>query len=131
MSYFFQNGKIYVVLNKLEKLSTDDYDSIGTAKMVIKTLCDTLGIGESKLAQILKHFVYDGVYAGKNQFYVNSLQIYTALCTLLIKEKIHKYFQGITYTFWNNSTFSVTIAQIMISNLAWFENYLGVSKLTV
>lgn len=66
MSYFFQNGKIYVVLNKLEKLSTDDYDSIGTAKMVIKTLCDTLGIGESKLAQILKHFVYDGVYAGKN-----------------------------------------------------------------
>ena len=68
MSYFFQDGKIYVILNKLEKLSTDDYDSIGTAKMVIRTLCDTLGIGESKLAQILKHFVYDGVYSGEYKF---------------------------------------------------------------
>ena len=43
MTYFFSDGKIYCILNKLQSLSTADYDSEGTAKMVIKTLCETLG----------------------------------------------------------------------------------------
>ena len=65
MTYFFCNGKIYVILNKLQKLSTDQYDSFGTAKMLISVLTETLGITETKLASIFTHLVYDGVYASK------------------------------------------------------------------
>jgi DNA-binding MarR family transcriptional regulator len=60
MTYFFYEGKIYVILNKLQKLSTEDYDSQGTAIMVIKTLCESLGYTKSKLSKVLKHLVYDG-----------------------------------------------------------------------
>ena len=60
MTYFFAEGHIYVILNKLAKLSTQDYNSEGTASMVIKTLCETLGFTKSKLSKVLKHFVYDG-----------------------------------------------------------------------
>ena len=35
--------------------------------MVIKSLCDTLGYTKSKLSQVLKHFVYDGVYANSEE----------------------------------------------------------------
>jgi len=65
MTYFFCNGKIYVILNKLQKLSTEQYDSYGTAKMLISVLTETLGITETKLASIFTHLVYDGVYASK------------------------------------------------------------------
>ena len=44
-----------------------DYDGKGTATMVIKSLCDTLGYTKSKLSQVLKHFVYDGVYANSEE----------------------------------------------------------------
>ena len=67
MTYFFCNGKIYVILNKLQKLSTDQYDSFGTAKMLISVLTETLGITETKLASIFTHLVYDGVYASKEE----------------------------------------------------------------
>ena len=60
MTYFFAEGHIYVILNKLAKLSTKDYNSEGTGSMVIKTLCETLGFTKSKLSKVLKHFVYDG-----------------------------------------------------------------------
>ena len=59
-TYFFFDGKIYVILNKLQKLTTEDYNSEGTASMVIKTLCETLGFTKSKLSYVLKHLVYDG-----------------------------------------------------------------------
>ena len=59
-TYFFAEGHIYVILNKLAKLSTKDYNAEGTASMVIKTLCETLGFTKSKLTNVLKHFVYDG-----------------------------------------------------------------------
>ena len=59
-TYFFFDGKIYVILNKLQKLTTEDYNSEGTASMVIKTLCETLGFTKSKLSNVLKHLVYDG-----------------------------------------------------------------------
>ena len=62
-SYFFNNGKLHVILNKLHKLSTDEYSGEGTAKMLINTLCETLGVSESQLSKILKHLIYDGVYA--------------------------------------------------------------------
>ena len=44
MTYFFSDGKIHVILNKLQKLSTDEYDGPGTANMLINTLCETLGM---------------------------------------------------------------------------------------
>ena len=55
------------MLNKLQKLSTQDYDANGTAKMLISVLTETLGITQSKLASILKHLVYDGVYASPQE----------------------------------------------------------------
>ena len=67
MTYFFSSGKLYVILNKLQKLSTKDYNAEGTAKMVIETLCETLGYTKSKLSNVLKHFVYDGVYANSEE----------------------------------------------------------------
>ena len=62
-SYFFNNGKLHVILNKLHKLSTDEYSAEGTAEMLICTLCETLGVSKSQLSKILKHLIYDGVYA--------------------------------------------------------------------
>ena len=56
-----------MILNKLQQLSSKDYDSKGTALMVIHTLCDTLGYSKSKLSKVLKHFVYDGVYANREE----------------------------------------------------------------
>ena len=67
MTYFFHGGKIHIILNKLCELSTEEYDSKGTAAMVINALCETLGVTKSKLSRLLKHLVYDGVYAGKEE----------------------------------------------------------------
>jgi hypothetical protein len=67
MTYFFLDGKLHIVLNKLQKLELLDYDSNGTAQMVIRVLTETLGLTETKLATILRHFVYDGVYASKQE----------------------------------------------------------------
>ena len=64
MTYFFCEGKLHCILNKLHKNTTDDYDSKGTATMIIKVLCETLGLTKEKLSQMLVHFIYDGVYAG-------------------------------------------------------------------
>ena len=64
MTYFFCEGKLHCILNKLHKNTTDDYDSKGTATMVIKVLCETLGLTKEKLSKMLVHFIYDGVYAG-------------------------------------------------------------------
>ena len=54
MTYFFFNGKIHIVLNKLEKLNLDEYDSIGTALMVIRVLKETLGYTQTRLASTLR-----------------------------------------------------------------------------
>ena len=44
LTYYFHKGKIHIILNKLQKLSSEDYDGIGTANMLISTLCETLGM---------------------------------------------------------------------------------------
>ena len=67
ITYFFYEGKIHVILNKLQKLGTLDYDGNGTAKMLISALTETLGVTETKLAKIFKHLVYDGVYASQEE----------------------------------------------------------------
>ena len=36
---------------------------MGTANMLVNTLCESLGVTKSKLSRLLKHLVYDGVYA--------------------------------------------------------------------
>ena len=66
-TFFFHEGKIHCILNKLEKLTTLDYTSNGTALMVVRVLNETLGLTNTKLARILKHFVYDGVYASNEE----------------------------------------------------------------
>ncbi|CAL4140007.1 unnamed protein product, partial [Meganyctiphanes norvegica] len=67
VTYFFWKGSIHVLLNKLVKLTTKDYDSQGTASMVIDCLVETLGLSKTHLANKLLHFVYDGVYCSKAQ----------------------------------------------------------------
>jgi hypothetical protein len=66
LTYFFHGGKIHVVLNQLVKLTTEDYEA-GTASMVVKCLSETLGLSLTELGLKLVHFVYDGVYATKEQ----------------------------------------------------------------
>ena len=67
MTYFFNKGKIHIILNKLHKLRTDEYSSEDTATMLIEVLCETLGVSKTKLSKILKHLIYDGVYADKEE----------------------------------------------------------------
>ena len=35
--------------------------------MLISALCDTLGFSKSQLSRALKHLVYDGVYANREE----------------------------------------------------------------
>lgn len=56
-----------MILNKLQKLSSIDYSGDETAKMVVSVLKETLGLTDTQLARILRHFVYDGVYASKEE----------------------------------------------------------------
>ena len=67
MTYFFWNGTIHIILNKLVKLSTSEYDGPGTANMVINCVTETLGLTKTQLANRLVHFCYDGVYASDEQ----------------------------------------------------------------
>ena len=67
ITYFFWEGRLHVVLNQLTKLKEEDYDAVGTAEMVINTLCLSLGYTRTKLAQRLRHFIYDGVYASPEE----------------------------------------------------------------
>ena len=67
VTYFFWEGKINVILNKLVKISTIQYDAPGTASMVIDCLIETLGLTKNQLSMKLVHFCYDGVYASDEQ----------------------------------------------------------------
>ena len=67
ITYFFWEGKLHVIMNELKELKIEDYDSVGTARMVVDSLCSTLGCSETELANRLRHFSYDGVYADKEE----------------------------------------------------------------
>ena len=56
LTYFFYNGKIYCLLNELLKMGEEDYDSDGTAKMVVSEMSKTLGLTRTQLAKKLLHF---------------------------------------------------------------------------
>ena len=59
-------GKKDLVM-KLLVIKPGEYDSEGTARAVVKELMATLGISRARLAIILLHFAYDGVYATKEE----------------------------------------------------------------
>ena len=69
LTFFFHQGRIRIILNKLAKLSTNEYDAEGTAEMLITTLLEreTLGVTRTRLASMLVHFVYDGVYTTRQE----------------------------------------------------------------
>jgi hypothetical protein len=67
VTYFFWDGKLHVVMNQLTILKLEDYDSEGTARMVVDTLTSTLGYSRTQLANRLRHFSYDGVYASSEE----------------------------------------------------------------
>ena len=67
LTYFFRDGVIYILLNKLMVMNVDEYDSEGTARAVVDALVGTLGISRARLSDILLHFAYDGVYATKGE----------------------------------------------------------------
>ena len=58
VTFFFYDGHIHVILNKLQKLGTLDYDGNGTAKMLVSVLTETLGVTETKLAMILRVLIF-------------------------------------------------------------------------
>ena len=55
LTFFFSNGKIYCLLNGLLKMGRKDYDSAGTAEMIVDSLKETLGLTSSQLARKLLH----------------------------------------------------------------------------
>ena len=69
MTYFFWDGKIHILLNRVQPMSSWDYEGKGAANMVINTLKDTLGMSTATLAQKCHHFSYDGVYATNEERY--------------------------------------------------------------
>ena len=60
ITYFFWDGILHCVLKELTILSLDDYDSQGTARIVVESLTRTLGYSRTQLANVLRHFAYDG-----------------------------------------------------------------------
>ena len=67
LTYFFWQGVIHIVLNKLMVMKEDEYDSEGTASAVVASLTESMGISRIRLRDILVHFAYDGVYATTEQ----------------------------------------------------------------
>ena len=123
MTYFFCSGKIHVVLNKLHKLSTKEYDGVGTANMLISTLCETLGVTRTKLSQLLKHLVYDGVYASPEERVAGggSLDLKNRVCEALGIGKSIFLVQNFT-TRWKHSDFDLEpkLVDIFFINLSFF-----------
>ena len=56
-----------MVLNQLTILKEEDYDTMGTAEMVINALRLTLGCTRTELADKLRHLIYDDVYASPEE----------------------------------------------------------------
>ena len=44
MSHFMLEGQLFVNLNSVYKLHTDDYSAEETTKMVLRVLCETTGL---------------------------------------------------------------------------------------
>ena len=55
LTFFFLEGRIFCLLNALISMMEDEYDSAGTAKMVVKTLKASLGMDRFGVADGLVH----------------------------------------------------------------------------
>ena len=66
-TYYFYHGWLHIIVNELFVMKEDDYCSVGTARAVVSSLMRTLGVSRTRLAKILRHMAYDGVYATKEQ----------------------------------------------------------------
>ena len=55
LTYFFNNGVIYIILNKLMVMAVDEYDSEGTARAVINGLQETLGLTRHVVLILYNH----------------------------------------------------------------------------
>ena len=42
-TYYFDEGALSCLLNKIEPMTTEDYDGSGTASMVARVLCESYG----------------------------------------------------------------------------------------
>ena len=62
LTYFFHEGRIYILLNSVHRMTSQEGDSEGTARRVVTILMETLGLTISGLRSKCHHFAYDGVY---------------------------------------------------------------------
>ena len=67
LTFFFYQGRIFCLLNKLATLDVESYDSPGTANLVVTHLGETLGLSVQRLSEVLVHFSYDGVFASSEE----------------------------------------------------------------
>ena len=67
VSYFFWEGRVRCVLNELKVMSSVDGDGEGSAIMLATALMQSLRLTKASLARILRHVVYDGVYADTSE----------------------------------------------------------------
>ena len=67
MTYFFNEGKIHVLLNSVHKMKADEYDGRGSAEMVGKVLMNSLGLTKEEVGEKFRHGTYDGVYASTDE----------------------------------------------------------------
>ena len=56
LTYFFYEGKIYCLLNSLLKMGEDNYNSAGTARMIVSEMSKALGITRTQPSKKLLHF---------------------------------------------------------------------------
>ena len=62
LSYYFYEGVIHCVLNKLYIMESEQGSGGTTAEFLIMTLMETLRLSRRDLAKKLRHLSYDGVY---------------------------------------------------------------------
>ena len=62
VTYYFYNGAIHCLLNKLYIMGSKDGDGESTAEFLVMTLMETLRMTKAVLSTKLKHIAYDGVY---------------------------------------------------------------------
>ena len=72
LTYFFWEGRICILLNSLHRMTSEEGDSEGTARMVATVLMETLGLSMSALKARCHHFCYDGVYATREERTTNN-----------------------------------------------------------
>ena len=66
-TYYFEDGSLKILLNKVQEMSSRDYDGMGCSQMVLRVLSETLGLSLAQIREKLVHLVYDGVYGSADE----------------------------------------------------------------